>query len=337
MTGTTGPSAAPGRVDAIDFIKGALVGFMVVYHTLNYSAWRAAPGLYMAFLPPSFILITGFLLTSIYAHKYRLDGREIGRRLLIRGLRLILLFAVLNVAGNALLARNYDGGQLGLDRFVRELPHTFLIGGTGTASFEILLPIGYLLLAAPWLLRAQAAALHFLSIFSAVALLACAWLEHAGHAWGIASLFTVGVIGMAAGLVPMAQWTALARRWPYLIGAYALYWVLRAPLGQIYLMQAFAACVTVLLLYVGARPLDPAVRWVGEINRLGRYSLLSYIAQIAVLQGLHRTVRFEATSPFAVACMGGLTLLGTWGAVVLTEWLRRRVAAVDRLYRVVLG
>ena len=58
--------ATSGRLAAIDLTKGVLVVCMVIYHSLNYSAHRELAFKYLAFLPPSFILITGFLLSHVY-------------------------------------------------------------------------------------------------------------------------------------------------------------------------------------------------------------------------------------------------------------------------------
>ena len=75
---TTQRSAMPDekkeRVAALDWLKGALVVFMVIYHSLNYSGdYTAAAFRLMAFLPPSFILITGLLLTNSYLSRYKSD------------------------------------------------------------------------------------------------------------------------------------------------------------------------------------------------------------------------------------------------------------------------
>ena len=80
------------RNSALDFTKGALVLFMVLYHSLNYFRLdRGGPYLtYLRFLSPSFIFISGFLITHIYRSKYqtwdwRLAPAFAGPRLEIAG------------------------------------------------------------------------------------------------------------------------------------------------------------------------------------------------------------------------------------------------------------
>src|SRR4051812_8978697 len=55
------------RVPALDFTKGALVLIMVLYHWMNYFI-RADGDVYkyLRFLTPSFIFITGFLVSQVY-------------------------------------------------------------------------------------------------------------------------------------------------------------------------------------------------------------------------------------------------------------------------------
>src|SRR6184192_3526731 len=57
----------PGRNSALDFTKGMLVLLMVLYHWLNY--FVASEGdfyRYLRFVTPSFIFITGFLISNVY-------------------------------------------------------------------------------------------------------------------------------------------------------------------------------------------------------------------------------------------------------------------------------
>jgi hypothetical protein len=339
-TETRVPAAAEprpaGRIATIDFIKGALVVFMVVYHSLNYSAWRAMPGLYMAFLPPSFILITGFLVTNVYTGKYHAGSWSLYRRLLVRGMKLIVIFTVLNLSANALFTENYNGQKLGVTSFFSEWQNIFLFGSGRKPAFEILLPIGYLLLASPVLLALYFANTRLVPLLAGVAFVALTWMEQAGLVLRIEDMFSVGVIGMAAGQVPLAKWEGIARNWFYVLVPYALYWLAWGLLGQIYPAQVFAACVSVLLLYAIGIRLKPGAFLVAEINRLGRYSLFSYIAQIAVLQALHR-LAFRGTSFLSAFWLTVLTLVLTWGAVRFVEVFRRKSQLLDGLYRTTFG
>ena len=54
------------RGDAVDFVKGVLVLLMVLYHWMNYFvSVEANLYRYFRFLTPSFILISGVLVSSV--------------------------------------------------------------------------------------------------------------------------------------------------------------------------------------------------------------------------------------------------------------------------------
>lgn len=84
----------PFRDAAIDFTKGALVLFMVLYHWLNYFLGPHGQYYnYLRFLTPSFIFITGFMISQIHLRRYANSGRSLPKRLFIRGLKLLSAFA----------------------------------------------------------------------------------------------------------------------------------------------------------------------------------------------------------------------------------------------------
>src|SRR5580658_8456542 len=81
-------SKAP-RIPALDFTKGALVLIMVLYHWLNYFVGPQGDIYkYLRFLTPSFIFITGFLISNVYLSKYGIADPRLPRRLVQRGLKI---------------------------------------------------------------------------------------------------------------------------------------------------------------------------------------------------------------------------------------------------------
>src|SRR5579862_2092524 len=106
----SGKSRPVGRIGALDWTKGALVVCMVAYHAINYSAFRPMGFKALGFLPPSFIPIAGFLVGQVYATKYSLDTWKPYARLLVRGLKLLLVFLVLNVTNCIILKRDIVDG-----------------------------------------------------------------------------------------------------------------------------------------------------------------------------------------------------------------------------------
>ncbi len=87
------------RIPALDFTKGALVLIMVLYHWMNYFlnlSWDLLK--YLHFLTPSFIFITGFMVSNVYLSKYAAADPRLSKRLFTRGLKLLAIFLVLNLA-----------------------------------------------------------------------------------------------------------------------------------------------------------------------------------------------------------------------------------------------
>src|SRR5438094_10319297 len=85
------------RIDALDMTKGVLVVAMVVYHSFNYSTDYTLGFKYLPFLPPSFILITGFLISRLYFTPEAARDSRVYGRLFFRGCRLLVLFTLLNL------------------------------------------------------------------------------------------------------------------------------------------------------------------------------------------------------------------------------------------------
>src|SRR5271167_4696572 len=99
MPATTIAPKTTQRISALDFTKGALVLIMVLYHWINYfigADWAYYQ--YLRFLTPSFIFITGFMVSNVYLAKYDPADPRLWRRLFTRGLKLLVIFLVLNAA-----------------------------------------------------------------------------------------------------------------------------------------------------------------------------------------------------------------------------------------------
>src|SRR5258708_7836003 len=81
------------RDNALDFTKGSLVLFMVLYHWLNYFVGIGGRHYdYLRFLTPSFIFITGFMISHILLPRYGTGGSSLPKRLAVRGLKLLGVF-----------------------------------------------------------------------------------------------------------------------------------------------------------------------------------------------------------------------------------------------------
>jgi len=331
------------RNQALDFTKGALVLFMVLYHWLNYFVSPTGDFYrYIRFVTPSFIFISGFPISSIYLSKYQITDARLPKRLVLRGLKILGIFLTLNLGISLLLSGSYAGQILFSLRNLFTIfisGNTVLTGSTKAAAFYILVPISYLLLLSAGLLvlgRFVKYIFHvtFLLFLSGVVVLGLAGLKSANL-----ELLTIGLLGVLFGYVPTEKINRFVRH-PYtLMGAYLGYLIAIRIYDVIYPLQVIGVCLSLMLIYlVGVKEGQPS-RGRMHVILLGKYSLFGYIIQIAILQLLHHSLRHmnlatgAGTVVLSFFAAFGLTMV----SVEVVDRLRRRFAAVDRLHRAVFA
>jgi hypothetical protein len=324
------------RLDGLDFTKGALVLTMVLYHWLNYFARPDLDYRYLRFLTPSFLFITGFLISHVYLVKYDGNDGRLSRRLAWRGVKLLILFAVLNLAKTA-ISPGPENASTGSSRVWHpDLFKILVLGPMGSekvASFYIFVPISYLLFISAGMLypyRAFRYAFHALSAFLLAAILV---LNVNQFASATLEFVTLGTLGILSGFVPIQQLEALAGRPGWLIVAYVIYVAAITVWNVPFWLLLLGVCLTLLGLYhIGSMKGWPrSARH--QMIVLGQYSLFGYIAQVAILQVLsatqHRVPFWPVASSFTFVAAFVLTLC----AVDAMAVAKRRSRVVDRLYR----
>jgi hypothetical protein len=327
-----------GRVDAFDFVKGVLVVCMVIYHSLNHSSRYELGFQWLYFLPPSFVIITGVLISQVYFTRPVTSDAATRRRLVARGVKLIALFTALNLLGNLVMRRNWNGQPLGVRQFFDYWFEIFVEGDGRLAAFEVLLPIGYLLLLGPawlWLARGHKA---LLPVVCATWVTACAVLDQVGWLRSVGALMGAGLLGVWVGRVAPSTLGMIARWWPAAAAAYVVHAVVMRSLGgSSFLLQVSGSLLALTFLFGLGR--SGCVRGWGNVwlLKMGRYSLLSYIAQIAVLQVLARQIHKPEPLSVEWLVLFFLALLLTSGVVELADRLRSRFAKVDACYRLVFA
>lgn len=330
-------SAAPGssrRIDTLDWTKGLLIICMVVYHGINYSAFRPLAFQFLAFLPPSFILITGFLAGQVYAAKYDLGTWKPYLRLATRGFKLLLVFTILNLVHCIAIKR---GIFEGVGEFAARATSIFLSGNGRTGIFEVLLPIAYFLLLAPVLLWLRSRASGSITGCAAAFFLLCLALERSGNAMKNLDFLSVGFIGMAFGLIPMQTIDRLATKWVPILLLYAVYRLCSHFFGETYSVQIFAAIISVLLLYCCALHLRMGGWFQQQMVVLGQYSLLGYLVQIAVLQGVVKVLGGRPQHVAGVFAVCVMTAIATWVIVKTVHQSRRKSRIVDAGYKTIFA
>jgi peptidoglycan/LPS O-acetylase OafA/YrhL len=336
---------ATDRIAALDFTKGALVFLMVVYHWLNYFVSPQGDFYrYLRFITPSFIFITGFLVSNVYLSKYSLADPRLPKRLVSRGLKILGIFVCLNLAISVLLQGHQSIVTLPPVFCVRNLLTLFVSGNTSVvgqgkaASFFILVPIGYLLLLSGGLTigcRFYRYSFHLLCATLAVSII---MLKVRGLASAHLEFLTIGLLGVIAGNVSIHRINAfIKRRQLLLVCLYACYTLAITIWDVIYPLQIVGVCLSVMLMYLLGTHDNAHAGTYRTVVLLGNYSLFAYIAQVAILQLLHRSLRHldlgSAASLLSFPAALGLTVL----SVQVIDRARRMTPKVDRLYKSVFA
>ena len=303
---------------------------MVVYHSINYSAFRTIAFQFFAFLPLAFIMITGFLVSHVYAANYDLRTWRPYGRLVLRGAKLFLLFAILNLAYSIGLNNDIVAGT---SQFLAHSSAIFVSGNDRSAIFEVLLPIAYFLLLAPlllWLRSHNGALLISCALF---VFLLCFGLETAATPIRNLGLLSVGIVGMALGLLDINTVDRFARRWMAVIFLYLLYRLASSVFGESYAVQLFASVVGVLFIYCCALHQDLQTWFQRQMILFGHYSLVAYLLQIALLQVAIKVLGGKPETPVGVLALTLLTVSFTYMSVLVIHGMRRQSRPIDVLYR----
>lgn len=333
----TAPGPSTSRIDALDFAKGMLVVCMVIYHSLNYSTDYTLGFAYLAFLPPSFIIITGFLVARVYLQRPESETTRTSGRLLVRGGKLFLIFTLLNVGAALMSGGGGRPASVRVASFFKQWYDVYVEGHGREVAFEVLLPIAYFLLLAPLLLLSrhhrQSLVLSATALALVVAMLAERFFPHVN----IVLLLAAGFVGAALGRVPDESLRILCRHRVILILAYGLHFAASRYIGQPFLMQQAGAVIALAVLYALGASATRSSWGHQRILVLGRYSLLAYIAQIAFLQVVIRICARPDPSSFEFALLFAGTMMFTSVAAEVTDFLRRRAAPVDSLYKTIFA
>jgi peptidoglycan/LPS O-acetylase OafA/YrhL len=324
------------RNQALDFTKGALVLFMILYHWINYFVGIGGPVFtYLRFVPPAFIFIAGFVIANVYPAKYGFGDSRVYKRLVIRGLKLLALFTFLNVIANIFFARSNRWVMPGIDGFFRDAAAIY-ISGNAKAAFGVLVPIGYLLFLSAGVFLAARVYKNSVHRIGMAVLLCVVFLNLYGfpsqNLWFIA----IGLFGMVFGFYPIKE----VNKWvdhPYAVVCANIGYIFAISMwGTSDLLQVLGVCLSVSLIYlIGAKSADwGGIR--GPIILLGKYSLFGYVAQIGILQLLHRGLPYLKLNDWI---LWPLSFLGAFVLTIilvrLVQDVRPKSRSVDWLYRAV--
>ena len=322
------------RNPALDFTKGTLVLFMILYHWINYFvSTQGSVYAYLRFITPSFIFITGFVIANVYPLKYGWGNPQASERLMRRGLKLLALFTLLNITANVMFASSYKGAMPGLDGFIQNAASIY-ISGNAIASFGVLVPISYLLVLSAGIILVGPIYKYCVPLICGVVFLCVAVLNLYDRSSVNLEMVAIGLLGMVLGLAPIER----INRWvdqPVIVLSLNVGYILVITIwGGVYFLLVVGVCLSVMLIYlIGMK----SVTW-DRIQRpiilLGKYSLFGYVAQIGLLQLLHRSL------PHLNLGIRAVWIISFVGAFILTvmmvnmlHWTRKKSDPVDRLYK----
>ena len=336
VVGTVTPWAKR-RDPSFDFLKGFLVVVMVVHHTLEYFVgpdyWLIR---YVDFVTGGFVFAAGFLPALLLQSNPGGNRQKTCARLFARGVKLLLLFVILNILLGFLLEKSPGGKQFGVSQFFRNLYPIFLYGDKSLVAFAILVPIAYTLIALAILLQAR----HVRSVVAITALgLVTFCTLSSGWSFNLYYL-SMGLAGGAAGMLvnPRLMGSSVRPGIKALLWAGAAVYMVSITFLRHDNAVLYAAGIFCVLgcAYTSVRAFEPETLWFQYHVVLGQYSLLGYLGQILFLQmlrrghisALHWTL---GLIPFLLTCV----FLG--GMSVGLDFLRKRNVTIDLAYRSVFA
>jgi hypothetical protein len=336
------PVTKPARIPALDFTKGALVLIMVLYHWINYFL-GPHDNRYLRFLTPSFIFISGFIVSNVYIFKYGISDPQLPKRLIQRGLKILGVFLLLNLSRSFMAPGHPQDVALATHDWIRSLFDIYFLGsgvGGGQAkavAFFILVPISYLLLLSAGLLVVSRYYRFTVHVVCVVFLLGIAVSNYKGFEMPNLELLAIGLLGVVAGYLPTERVNAVVRH-PYLLAAgYVGYLVAITAWNVIYPLQIIGVYLSLMILYLmGLQSGEPG-SIMATVVLLGKYSLLGYIAQIAILQCLRLAIHPFSWETALLVLSFVLAFALTIASIKVVDVLRSRSIAVDRLYKFVFA
>jgi peptidoglycan/LPS O-acetylase OafA/YrhL len=334
--------AGLARDAAIDFTKGTLVLFMVLYHWLNYFVGPQGQYYnYLRFLTPSFIFISGFMISRIHLSRYENGGRHLAKRLTVRGFKLLAIVFLLNMILSFAPAL-FEVRHAVLATSLRNICWAFIVAnptassGQKSVAFSMLVPIAYLLILSAGLVISTKRTRYAFCSALLVLIVAVALSYAYGTVSSYLDLLMIGVLGVVVGFAERGQ-MAFVLSHPYvLIVLYCCYLAVITVWDVTLPLQVASVILTTALVYIAGSGRAPGAAWRCTVLA-GKYSLLGYISQIAILQGLRRIPGLSKHGVSALLASFLLGMLLTVMTVEAADFARRKSSLADRLYRLVFA
>jgi len=322
---------------SLDAVKGVLVLLMVVYHVMSIASTADVEAFrYIRFISGSFVFLSGFIVARFIDAAFDRDPGATAFRLLARGLKIVLIFTVLNALIQISGFGNVSKRTAGFQALIENAATIYATGDNRMASFVVLLPIAYVLIIAPVFLRVAGKRNPVAAGIVLATVLSVCTLTSVADDSPVIQLVLVGIAGMCAGVLPVqtrAPEPGVASVVKAIAGLALSLW-LAGKFGGNTGLYCVGVALILKFLHDGARLVHADGMAARAVVRLGRYSLICYIAQIGVIQVLFRSVGMRrwdlGVGLLALCVLTGLFMTSLCAAL---EALRARSGVIDRSYR----
>ena len=319
----------------LDFVKGVLVIVMVVYHAMNYFAIVVAEYYgYLRFINGAFIFISGYVVSTLYDKKYQTNKEQMYVRLVVRGLKLLALFTVLNLLVSALGVTSYQDVDFGLSQYWSHLGEIYGFGNGKLMAFQILVPISYVLLISPIFFIFQ----KFKIVLIVSTLLLAVFYTHLKLDAPNLFLGMIGLVGVAVGMLGAKSNFYTVNNWFILLFSMVISASVMNYLSGNVLTYSLGILVVLKLIYDSASLIDMKKPLFRMTILMGQYSLICYIGQIVFLYALYRLLSMPKW-PLGyeiILVIVAATLFLVCVCLALA-YLRPRYRWVDNAYKVIFA
>jgi hypothetical protein len=324
-----------------DLIKGALVLWMIVRHTVIIASTADASYFvrYINFLSASFIFVMGYMIGRFTQRRFEADPTGSSLRLIFRGVKILLIYLALNFLIQASGFGNTGRQQPGVEGFLLQLGDVFS-GNPQLVSFLILLPIGYVLLLAPLLLKIASGGRRWAAATVLLVCLMAGVLPVLPQDSLMVKFMLAGIAAVPLGQLAPPFRPALRAPWRWLLTAALLAAgiAVAGPLGVNLTAYTIGVTLVLMALYWAASAMNAGGAAANWLALLGRYSLVGYILQIVLIQFLLRAMGGQRLPiGLELAAIGIATLAAVVATCRLLEWMRSRSRGVDGAYRFVFS
>ncbi len=301
------------RLAELDIFRGFLVLGMIVFHSWLHLYEEKIPEAYFHFVPTGFVLFAGILIGKV------LSGRKTSFQIYTRGLKLFIIFLLLNVPF-------WIVGKISLYR----IAVSFIQGNPTFSSFEILLPIALTIISAPFFLKLRPPSLFFL-----IGLLGLGMLDLFQYFPYTVKFFIIGVMGIFFGRSDLLNYFLRAEKDKLRICiSFFLSAILVLSLPSLPLSWSLQMILTLSLFLWVPYVLEKIPGMRSMLMNFGKYSLILYIFHVVLIQSLKHFPLFVTRSPLILFSeIIGVTLICVLVVSVL-EAGRKKSPSVEKAYRI---